>query len=59
MSDTSQTVNVPIIVDGEVDPDEIINIRIFGLSLSADHAVIDSDAGNGTIAIASTCKFAE
>ena len=50
---SAQRVNVPIIEDGAVEPDEIINIRIFGLSASTDHAVIDRDSGNGLITIIS------
>ena len=51
MSGTSQAVNVPIIEDGEVEPDEIVNIRIFGLSVCTDHAVIAAGAGTGSITI--------
>ena len=48
---TTQTVIVTIIDDDEVEEDEIINIRIFGLSVSTEHAVISATAGNGTITI--------
>ena len=53
MSGATQTVNVPIIEDGVVEPGEIVNIRIFGLSVSIDHAVIAAGAGTGTISIIS------
>ena len=49
----TQTVNVTIIDDGVVEVEEMINIRIFGLSVSAEHAVISSTTGNGTITIIS------
>ena len=59
-SGVSQTANVPIIEDSMAEPDEIVNIRIFGLSVSTDHAVIAADAGTGTITIInSDSKFAE
>ena len=43
--------NVTVIDDGVVEGDEMINIRIFGLSVSTEHAVISAAAGNGTITI--------
>jgi hypothetical protein len=59
MCGASQTVNVPIIADNVVEPDEVINIRIFGLSASTEHAVIAAGAGTGTITIInSNSKFA-
>ena len=43
--------NVPILEDDEVEPDEFVNIRIFGLSVGTNHAVISASAGNGMITI--------
>ena len=43
--------NVTIIDDDEVEEDEMIIIRIFGLSVITENAVISAAAGNGTITI--------
>ena len=48
MAGTTQTVNVSIIPDSEIEPDETVNITIFGQS---DAVVIG--AGTGTITIIS------
>ena len=60
MSGTTQTVNVPILEDSLVEPDEIVNIRIFGLSVGSAQAVIAAGAGTGTITIVNiNSKFPE
>ena len=46
---TDQTVNVSIIEDGEVEPDEVVNIMISGLSVGTAHAVIAAGTGSITI----------
>ena len=55
MSGTTQTVNVPILEDLEVEPDEFFNIRICE---NASHAEIVDGDGSVTI-INVNCKFAE
>ena len=51
---------VPILEDDEVEPDEFVNIRIFGLSVGTNHAVISAGAGTGTITIVNiNSKFPE
>ena len=47
----TQTVNVLIIEDGEVEPDEVVNIMISGLSVGTAHAIIAAGGGTGTITI--------
>ena len=51
MSGTTQQVMVPILEDSFVEPDEFVNITIFGLSVGSAHAVIAAGAGTGTITI--------
>ena len=52
-SGANQTVDVRIIDDGIQESEEFVNIELFGLSESAEFAVISAGSGNGNITIIS------